>query len=259
MRTLMLSTALLAGSFVGALALQPNVVAEDGAQTAYMRTVTVMNLDAEARRVVSQDRVQVTLNISRDGKTAMEAQSKVNDKMREALALAKASSGVKASTGYYNAYKQYPPEPGPKPLSQEQREKQAYWTAQQTLVLDGADKDTVLKLSGAMQGMDFAMQGMNFYLSREASDKLKDELLAEALSTVKARAQKVAGLMNLPNVRFASISLGGGGPVYPHVMVKRGGPEMMMASADAAMPAPEGQEGESEVTLNVNVEVHLSR
>lgn len=255
MRMLMLTTALLTSG----LMMQPVFAGDDNGEAAYLRGVTVMSLDAEARRVVTQDRVQVTLMIQRDGKTAMEAQSKVNDKMREALALSKAAVGVKASTGYYNAYKQYPPEPGPKPLSQEQREKQAYWTAQQTLVLDGADKDITLKVAGAIQGLDFAMQGMNFYLSREASDKLKDELLAEALATVKTRAQKVASQMGTPSVRFARINLGGGGPVYP-MMMKRGGPEMAMAMADgASMPAPEGQAGESEVTLNVNVEVHLSR
>lgn len=233
----------------------PMVGKADEAETAYLRNVTVMSLDAEARRVVTQDRVQVTLNIQREGKTAAEAQAQINTKMQAALAAAKKVAGVKASTGYYNSYKQYPPEP--KPLSQAEREKKAYWTAQQTLVLDGADKEAVLKLAGALQGMDFAMQGMNFYLSREAQDKLKDELLAEALATVKARAQKVAGIMDTPKIRFARINLNGGGPVYPVMMKGRA----MMAMADAAesMPEPVGEAGESDVTLSVNVEVHLSK
>jgi predicted secreted protein len=106
--------------------------------------------------------------------------------------------------------------------------------------------------------MDFAMQGMNFYLSREAGDKLKDELMAEALATIKTRAQKVATQMGTPNVRFARINLGGGAPVYPVAMMARG--MAMEKSMDAAsMTAPEGAAGESEVTLNVNVEVHLGR
>ena len=252
MRAGLVMVAVMAGTMM----LQP-VVADDKDESAYLRSVTVMNLDAEARRVVTQDRVQVTLMIQRDGKTAMEAQSKVNDKMREALGLAKAANGVKASTGYYNSYKQYPPEQPIPTMTPDQREKKAYWTAQQTLVLDGGDKDTVLKLAGAIQSLDFAMQGMNFYLSREAGDKIKDELLAEALATVKTRAQKVASQMGTPNVRFARINLGGGAPVYPVMMMARGA---MMDKAEAGgMPAPEGAAGESEVTLTVNVEVHLGR
>lgn len=224
--------------------------------TDYLRNVTVINLDGEAHRVVTQDRVSINLMTQTDGKkSASEAQAAVNAKMQAALAMAKKVPGVKVSTGYYNSYKQYPPEP--KPLTQAEREKAATWTAQQTLVIDSGDKDAALKLAGALQQQDFAMQGMNFYLSREAQDKLKDELLAEALASVKARAQKVATIMDLPKIHFATINLNGGAPVYPVMMKSR----MMAMAADSAeaMPQPAGQEGESTVDLRVNVEVHLSK
>lgn len=255
MKTL-LSTSLIAATL---LVSAPQAIHADEAEIAYFKDVTVINLDAEARRVVTQDRVQATLNVEATGKTAAEAQNAINTKMTAALAKANAVSGVKVSTGYYNAYKMYPPETNPnppKPLTEAEREKTAYWQANQTLVLDGADKDKVLKLAGELQASNFAMQGMNFYLSREASDKIKDELIAEALTSVKARAQKVATQLALPKVHLARINVGGGGGYNPpmmRTMAMKGGAEM------ADMAAPVGQAGESEVTVNANVEVHLSK
>lgn len=230
----------------------------DAAEIAYFKDVSVINLDAEARRVVTQDRVQANLAYEATGKTAAEVQNTINTKMTMALAKANAVAGVKVNTGYYNVYKTYenePPNP-PKPYTAAEREKYAVWRGSQTLVLDGANKDNVLKLAGDLQGENFAMQGMNFYLSREASDRIKDELIAEALTNVRTRAQKVATQLALPKIHMARITIGGSGGYQPPVMMRA----MAMKGAEAAdMATPVGQAGESEVTLNVNVEVHLSK
>lgn len=250
-RTHVLASAMLTAG----LLLTTACVQADDAQTRYLQNVTVMNLDAEAQRVVTQDRVTANLHIQRDGKTAAEAQAAVNAKMQVALKMANGVKGVKANTGYYNVYKQYPPEV--QPLSQAERDKKAYWTAQQTLVLDGADKEAVLKLAGALQQQDFAMQGMNFYLSREAGDALKDELVAEALATIQTRAQAIAKQLGMGNVRLATINIGGGAPPVMPYMAR--GMMMKAEMAADAMPEPVGQAGESTVALTVNAEVHLSR
>ncbi|MCP5404869.1 MAG: SIMPL domain-containing protein [Pseudomonadaceae bacterium] len=246
-----LAGALLAGGMsMGAVA----PVRADDDMAAYLRNVTVLNLSADARKVVTQDRVRVNLNIQRDGKTAAEAQAAVNAKMQAALGMAKKVSAVKASTGYYNVYKQYPPEV--RPLGKDEREKKAYWTAQQTLVLDGADKDAVLKLAGALQQQDFAMQGMNFYLSREASDAVKDELVSEALATIQTRAKAIAKQLGMGNVRVATMNIGGNMPKPQPYMARA---IMMKADMAEAMPEPVGEAGESDVTVTVNAEVHVSR
>jgi predicted secreted protein len=248
-----LAAALMAG--VWSLPATPARADDDAATAAYLRTVTVMNLDGEARRTVSQDRVQATLTYQATGKTAAEAQAEVNRKMAAGLALANKKQGVKVSTGGYNAWKQYPSEPGPKPLSDAEREKTATWVASQSLQLDAADKEALLGLSGALQEQGFALQGMNFYLSREASDKLKDELTVEALKQVQDRAKTIAASLGLPNVHLARITVNGGGPIYRPMMAMA----MAKGASAEAMPAPVGQAGESDVSVNVNVEVHLSK
>ena len=252
----MLAAAALAGAYAVTMPVMPARADDDGATAAYLRSVTVMNLDAEARRTVAQDRVQATLTYQTTAKTAAEAQAEVNRKLQAGLAVANAAKGVKVNTGSYNTWKQYPPEPGPKPLAQAEREKNVTWTASQSLQLDGADKDALLKLVGQLQGQGFATDGLSFYLSREAADKLKDELTVEALGTIQARAKAIAGTLGVPNVHIARITIGNVAQPYQ--------PRMMMAMAKADMageaaPAPVAQAGESDVSVNVNVEVHLSK
>lgn len=248
MKTILAATLIAAATFTA----MPQPVLADAAEVAYFKDVTVINLDAEARRTVEQDRVQANLSFNATGKTAAEAQNAVNNKMTMALAKANAVPGVKVNTAGYNVWKNYPNDP--KPLSAAEREKAVTWQATQTLTLDGANKDTLLKLAGDLQGMGLAMQGMNFYLSREASDRIRDELIAETLANVKTRAQKVAAQLGLPHVHLARITIGGGG-YQPPVMMRA----MAMKAEAADMASPVGQAGESEVNLSANVEVHLSK
>lgn len=215
---------------------------------------TTLRLNAEARRSVPQDRLQVTLAFEQTAKTAAEAQKLVNAKMRDALKVYGGVSSVKATTGNYNVWKQYPNEPGPKPLTDAEREKAATWQATQQLMLDSADKDATLALVGKLQEQGFNVQNMNFYLSRQASDALRDDLTVEALGTMKARAQKMAGALGMKSIRFATIDVTGN-PVVPPMPMMRA---MAMKADSAGYAEPVGQAGESEVVVNVNAEVKLS-
>ncbi len=213
---------------------------------------TAVNLSAEARRNVTQDKIQATLGIQAEGKTPAEVQEAVNRKMQAAKEVYGKYASLKVSTGGYNVYKTYQPEP--KPLSAAEREKNAVWQANQQLVLDGRDKEAMLALVNTLQGRGFAVQSLNYYLSREASDALRDELTAEALASIRQRADKVAAQLGLKQVRYARIdassaSNGGMPPVYARAM---------MAKAEMASDAaPVVQAGETEVTVNVNAEVRM--
>lgn len=225
-----------------------------------LRDVTVVNLSAEARRTVAQDRVQGTLNIEATGKTAVAVQESINAKMQAAKAMYGAVRGVKVSTGGYNVYKQTPITHDPKtgqPLTPAEVEAKSYWQGSQQLLLDSGDKEAMLALVGKLQGKGFAVQGLSFYLSREASDALRDDLMDEALGTIKARAERLAKGLGLSKVRYARVDLNGGGYIPPMPMARGA---MMMAKAEMAsdaMTAPVAQSGESEVVVSVGVEVHL--
>lgn len=236
-----------------AMAQSCNCNADDGS--------TVVNLSADARRTVSQDRIGVSLQIEKTAKTPAEAQNFINAKMQEARVVYGKASAVKVSTGNYNVYKQYSNEPAPKrdgtpAWTPEEREKNAYWQAQQQLRLDGADKEAVMNLVASLQKQGFAVQNMNFYLSREASDKLRDELTAEALGTIKTRAENMARTLNMKSIRYARIDTSGGA-VPPMPMARAYAMQAEKGMAGDAMSTPVAQAGESDVELTVSAEVRL--
>jgi len=236
-------------------------VAQDCSLCAKDDGSTALTLSAEARRTVAQDRLMVSLNYEATGKTATQAQAKLNENMQTARTMYSKVSGVKVTTGGYNTYKNYPPEPTPKAngesaWSPEERERKAFWQANQQLSLDGADRDEVLKLAGALQQQGFAMQGMNFYLSREATDALRDELTTEALKSIKTRAQAMGKALGMNKVRYVRIDTNGQSPrPLPYTMMRA--EAMMVKSAADGAPEPVAQGGESEVDVQVTAEVRL--
>lgn len=246
-----LTTALLAACALPACAAETDCKDDGG---------TALSLSSEAHRTVEQDRLQSNMYVEATGKTAAEAQAKLNEKMQAARAVYSQVKSLKVSTGNYSTWKNYPPEPAPKANGQpawspEEREKKAFWQANQSITLDGNDREEVIKLSGALQQQGFAMQGLNFYLSREASDAIRDELTTEALKSIKARAQTMATALGMKKVRFVGIDTNGNMPrPMPYNKMMRA---EMAAATDAAMPEPVAQGGESDITVNVTADVRL--
>lgn len=220
---------------------------------------TTVQLSAEARRMVAQDRVQATLAIETTGKTAEAVQAEINTKMQAAKKLYDGVSDVKPTTGAYNVYKDYEPEPTPKKgeagWTPAQREAHSFWRGSQEIQLDGAKKDELLALIASLQKQGFAVRNLNFYMSRAAEDGVKDALIVEALSNIQARAKNIQTALGMKTIRYARIDLGDNG-VRPMPMA-RGAMMMKAEMADAAMPAPVAEAGETEVVVNVTAEVKL--
>ena len=251
-----LQFSLLAGTALMAMALPVAVRADDKDDGS-----TSVQLNAEARKMVQQDRVAATLAIEVTGKDASKVQADINTKMQAAQVLYKDVANVKPSTGAYNVYKEYEPEPAPKkggaawtPL---EREEHSFWRGSQEIKLDGAKSDDLLKLIGSLQKQGFAVRNLNFYMSRDAEDAVKDGLIVEALGNIKARAENIRQALGMKTIRYAKIDLDNNGGVQPMAMMARA--PMMMKSMDAAAPMPEpvAEAGETEVVVNVTAEVKL--
>ncbi len=252
MKSMMLGTALVAAT----VAVAPTAVraADDDGSTS-------VTLSADARRTVAQDRVTATLNYEFTGKTAEEVQAKINTKMQSAKPKYDAVGGIKVSTGGYNVFKNYPPEPAPKAdgtpaWTSEEREKKAFWQGSQQLVIDGAKSDDMLQLIGGLQKDGFALQGLNFYMSRDAEDAVKDSLIAEALANIQSRAENIRKSLGMKKIRYSKIDLGDNGRPMPMMRAMAMKSEMAYDAAGAA-PAPVAEAGETEVVVNVTAEVKL--
>ncbi|RYG58165.1 MAG: DUF541 domain-containing protein, partial [Alphaproteobacteria bacterium] len=189
---------------------------------------TTVQVSAEARKMVQQDRVMATLAIETEGASAEKVQAEINTKMVAAQKLYSKVAGVKATTGGYNVYKDYRPETGPKPLTEAEREKLAFWRGSQEINLDGVKKDELLALIGDLQKQGFATRGLNFYMSREAADAVKDDLIVDALKNIKARAENIQRALGMKTIQYSRIDLGDNG-VRPYPVMARGA--MMKAEA----------------------------
>ncbi len=217
---------------------------------------TVLNLSAEARKSVNQDRLIATLYIEYTAKTAAQVQAYINKKMKVATNLTDMQKNIKVTTGGYNVYKNYKYQPQKYP-NIEPEKRIVQWQGRQTLYLDGIKSDAILDLVGKIQQIGFASQGLSYYLSREKSDSLKDELIAKALKTIKVRAQKIANQLTLPNLHFAHINLGAPGFPMPMPMMRT---EMAMDSMNMnAAPSPTARSGETDVSVYVNAVIYLTK
>lgn len=228
------------------LAALPSVAQNNISTPKESANFTELTLAEQARRVVSQDRLTATLSIQHKAKTAEEVQKFINTKMAAAMAIAKKFDDVKIETQGYYVNEEYE--------WRENVQKRTGWQGNQNITLDGANAETLLKLAGDLQNSGFAMQGLNYYLSREKQNEYRDVLITEALQTLKKRAESIGKTMGRSKVQFANISFDEAPINYP--MVARG----MMAMADKtseAMPAPTADPGEQEVNLTVRAVVHL--
>ena len=203
---------------------------------------TLVNLSASERTTLPQDLLTAALRIEARGAEPRKVQDDINKAMTKALALAKTVPTVKTSTGGYQVYEQR--------LERNVR----VWQGQQTVQLESKDSAALLDLAGKLQGAGFAVSGLNWSLSPERAESVRDELLVKALGNLKTKAALVARTLGKSGYELTDVNLDGAPqpvPVYRAVRM-----EMAMA-ADGAVAAPVAEAGETEVVVGVSARALL--
>jgi predicted secreted protein len=211
---------------------------------------TIINFSATEKRTMPQDLLIASLRIEEEDKAdPAKVQNKINEAMKKAIDLAKAESSFKVSTGAYSVYKY----DNPVVINSKTGETKSepVWKGSQTLDIESKDATKLLDVVGKIQGMGFAMNNLAYTLSPEAVDKVRDELLVEALKKLSAKAKVVAQTLGKDKVDLVDVNVDTGGPVVPmyKTMMARG--EMAMDAA-APMAAPVAEAGETDVSLTVS-------
>lgn len=209
---------------------------------------TIINFSATEKRTVPQDLLIASLRIELDEGTPVEIQKKINESMKKALELAKGNSAFKISTGAYSVYKYDQPvvvnhktgEQTTKPV----------WRGSQTIDIESKDSTKLLDTVGKIQELGFAMNNLAYTISPEVADKVRDELMVEALKKLVAKADIVAKTLGKARADLVDVQVDSGGPVMPmyKTMMARG--EAM--AMDAGMPAPVAEAGETDLSLTVS-------
>ena len=214
---------------------------------------TVLQLRESAHKTVKQDRLRASLRIEHKANSASEVQEYINRKMASALAMVQAQPDVRVETRYYNVYQTSHTEEA-SGNTPPKTPKRTYWYGSQTLTMDSAQSEPILQLSGRLQQQGFATDRLDYYLSRDKRESYRDELIATVLENMKQRTQLIGRQIGLPSVQFAEINLDGHNPTAA--------PELLYArtpSAAALSEAPVATTGEAEVSITVEIKVHLSK
>lgn len=202
---------------------------------------TLVNLSASERMTLPQDLLTASLRIEARGAEPRKVQDDINKAMTRALALAKAAPTVKTSTGGYQVYEQR--------LERNVR----VWQGQQTVQLESKDSASLLDLAGRLQGAGFAVSALNWSLSPERAESVRDELLVKALGNLKAKAGLVARTLGKSGYELTDVNLDGAPQPVPMYRAVR----MEMAMADGAVAAPVAEAGETEVVVGVSARALL--
>lgn len=241
-------------AFAAALLLVPlltsGVAAAQTAQRVLPDDATLLTLNEQAERDVMPDTIRARLVAQATSEQAAAAQSSVNAAMAKALARVR-SLGLEVETGGYNTWQETPPRPQALPAGA--RPPAPVWRAQQSLVLTAKEDAKLLEAVGILQGEGLALQELGYMISREQQRSIQDDLVAEALQRLTARAQRAAAALGMEFTGWARVGVHGGGVSRPMLMRAAKGEGM------AAGVPPVTAAGEQTVSMTVDGEAILRR
>jgi len=199
-------------------------------------SVPVLSLTASATMSVPNDRVFAQLRIEVENTDAARAAAEVNAKMAKALARAKGTSGIEATTSGYSSY-QYTD----KLITR--------WRVTQSLSLEGADFATMASLLTRLQADDgMVISNVHFGVSPDARRKAEDALTQQAIKAWQLRAQNAARSFGFDAWRAGRVTIETGEPVRPQPMMRA----QAMSAGGAPPVSIEG--GNTDITVSVNGE-----
>jgi predicted secreted protein len=198
-----------------------------------------VSFQVESSRDVANDWIQAVVGVTDEDVDSARLADRVNATMTRAMAVAKAAPDVRVKSGGYATH----------PVHQDGKLRR--WRASQDLVLESADVDAVTALVGKLQS-ELQLRSIGFSISPERRRATEDELIAEALTAFKARAEIVRENLGASHYEIVVISINtqGGSPLRPAFAETRA-----MGASKVAPPALEG--GTSRLSVHVNGTIEL--
>jgi predicted secreted protein len=203
---------------------------------------TILRLAETATVMVTPDELAATLRAEAIAPNAQDAQKRVNEMMRDAVAAAKKVAGVTVSTGGYNVWRI-----APTPADRTDR-----WQAGQSLNLSGRDGEAILKLAGDLQQKGLVEGNLGWRLSRETEQTARKEATKQALSGLRGRADDAAEILGLKFASFKEVRLDN---VSPPIMPRQ--QTAVLRATMAAAPPPIAEAEDLPVSASAEADVIL--
>ena len=203
----------------------------------------VLSLTASASVEVTKDLLAITFSTTKEGADPNVVQAQLKQALDAALAEAKKAARpgqVDVQTGAFSLYPRYAPKGGI-----------SGWQGSAEIVVDGRDMAVIGQLTGRITTMTVAR--VAYRLSREATQKVEGEVVAEAIARYRARATDYAKQFGYAgySIREVNVSTTDQTP----------GPTPMLRAQAAAMSAPGDalsvEPGKAQVAANVSGSVQM--
>lgn len=207
----------------------------------------VLGLSASASVEVVKDVLSVTFSTAREGSDASAVQAQLKQSLDAALAEARKAARpgqVEVQTGNFSLYPRYAPS------TSSGRSTINGWQGSAELIVEGRDMTAIGQLTARITTMTIAQVG--FRLSREASQRVEAEIVADAIAAFRAKAASYARSFGYGaySVREVTVSTNEPQPV-PQPRLR------MQASASPMAEALPVEAGKAVVTANVNGTVQM--
>jgi predicted secreted protein len=237
-------TAMLLTAFALPATAQDNVVELPDGHTA-------LNISATERVEVEQDLLIASLRIQYEAETSKEVQDYINKKMKAAMDEIKDIPSLKVETGSYYVHPDYRYTRRDNDGNQERVLDK--WRGSQTVTIKSQASEDVLKVAGKLQDMDFMMNGLNYQLSPQKHEEVRDNLMEATIKKLNERAKRVGRALGKNNVDIVEINVDAHGGFQPQPVYARAAKMEMLMSADAAsMAEPVAESGETTVSMTIN-------
>lgn len=210
---------------------------------------TALNISATERIEVAQDLLVGSLRIQEEAKEARQVQETINTAMKKAVDEIKKHDSIKVQTGQYYVNPDYRYLKRPNESDKRVIDK---WRGSQTVIIKGKTAEDILKVTGKLQDMGFVMNSLNYQLSPDKYDEVRDNLMEATIKALTARGQRVAQALGKSKVDLVEINVDASRNQPPVAYARGAKMEMMAVSADSAMSAPVAQAGESTVSMTIN-------
>lgn len=202
-----------------------------------------LNISASETREVEEDLLVINLRYETEGKNPQEVQKQINEKMAKALDEVKAHRKIKVSTEHYSVYKYHP-------RVKKGEKKRVVWKGSQSMQLKTKDKEEALKTTGVLQSMGLAVNGLNYVVSPELREEVRDSLMEKAVEKLLSKAKRVAKVLGKDDIEVVNINIDSNN-FYPSPMRSSG---RMMKAMDAES-APVASPGQSRISTTVRATV----
>ncbi len=231
--------------FTALIILTPSLsMAQDGMVSALPAGGTLLNISATESVEVEQDLLVANLRVEKRLADAKELQQEINLMMKQAIEEAKKFDDLDLATNRYYVHEY-------------NTKTQKLWQGAQGITIKSKNAEDVLELSGRLQDQGFLMNGLNYQLSPEKHEEVRESLLETALEKLITRAKRVGSAIDKPNVDLWEVNVDAApSRNYPQPMMATRMVSMDMAES-SAMAAPVAQSGKDQISLSVSAKVIL--